>query len=445
MLCCCFIYRATAQHWDSLSSGILSNVGSMYADSVNDYLYVGSNSMVSAGGHPAHGIAKWDGTTWSTFSIIPSSGDCRSIIRYNGSIYAAGNFYFGVPYLFVMKWNGTTWDSIGSAQYGGVTRLAICNNELFALGSYSNFAGITSANNILKWNGSNWSSVKDTIFNDYISSIVEYNGEMYIAGNFYNAVTGIWEICKWNGTSWVKLPNGGIYGGTDEVTDMIVYNNELYVAGLFTKADGNIGNYIQKWNGTNWSEVGGGVMGYMGGNGQINKMLIHHNKLYAFGDFSTAGGIHAQYIASWDGTNWCGFGSVFDNTLATGAIFKDSIYIGGFFHTIDGDSISHIAKWNGGNYLDTCGRMVAGINEIENNEEINIYPNPFTFQTIISFSSEQKNTTIYITDIVGKEIKTINFSGKELIIDKGEMSKGIYFVRITDSTKNVINRKIVVQ
>ena len=82
-----------------------------------------------------------------------------------------------------------------------------------------------------------------------------------------------------------------------------------------------------------------------------------------------------------------------------------------------------------------------------NNEEsgIIIYPNPFTSQTTISFSEEQKHTTIIITDVLGKEIKTINFSGKQCIIEKGEMSNGIYFVRIEDEKKNVINRKIIIQ
>ena len=43
------------------------------------------------------------------------------------------------------------------------------------------------------------------------------------------------------------------------------------------------------------------------------------------------------------------------------------------------------------------------------------------------------------------EIKTINFSDRECVIEKGEMEKGIYFVEIMDGNKNVVKRKIVVQ
>jgi hypothetical protein len=74
-----------------------------------------------------------------------------------------------------------------------------------------------------------------------------------------------------------------------------------------------------------------------------------------------------------------------------------------------------------------------------------IFPNPFSFQTTISFSAEQKNIAIKIIDLLGKEIKNISFSGKLLTIEKEDMVAGIYFLQITDADKNVVNKKIVVQ
>lgn len=80
-----------------------------------------------------------------------------------------------------------------------------------------------------------------------------------------------------------------------------------------------------------------------------------------------------------------------------------------------------------------------------------ISPNPFTSQTTIMFDKEQKNTTIKIMDVLGKEIKTINFTGKQLVLEKGDMQKGIYFVQVIDKSfdklrmTNVVNKKIVIQ
>ena len=48
-------------------------------------------------------------------------------------------------------------------------------------------------------------------------------------------------------------------------------------------------------------------------------------------------------------------------------------------------------------------------------------------------------------DVPGKEIKTINFTGKQLTIEKGEIPAGIYFVQITGEMKNVMNKKIIIQ
>ena len=96
-------------------------------------------------------------------------------------------------------------------------------------------------------------------------------------------------------------------------------------------------------------------------------------------------------------------------------------------------------------YVNVISATSVGINQLIADNSISIYPNPFTSQTTISFSTEQTNTSIKITDVIGKEIKTINFTGTQYVLEKGIMKSGIYFVQITDANKNVVNRKIVVQ
>ncbi len=80
--------------------------------------------------------------------------------------------------------------------------------------------------------------------------------------------------------------------------------------------------------------------------------------------------------------------------------------------------------------------------DVSKNLIISISPNPFTSQTNIAFAQEQKNTTIKIVDVLGKEIKSINFTGKELIIEKEEMQTGIYFVQI-QTEKGTITKKLI--
>ncbi len=85
------------------------------------------------------------------------------------------------------------------------------------------------------------------------------------------------------------------------------------------------------------------------------------------------------------------------------------------------------------------------INELQTKNNIDIFPNPFTSQTTTTFSEQQINTIIKITNVLGEEIKTINFTGRQLTIDRSEMKAGIYFIQTTDEKKNVTNNKIIIQ
>ena len=84
------------------------------------------------------------------------------------------------------------------------------------------------------------------------------------------------------------------------------------------------------------------------------------------------------------------------------------------------------------------------VNEL-NSSNISIVPNPFSSQSSIIFSKEQKNTIIRITNVVGKEIKSIDFTGIQCILEKGDMNKGIYFVQIIDAYRIIVFKKIIIQ
>jgi alpha-tubulin suppressor-like RCC1 family protein len=89
--------------------------------------------------------------------------------------------------------------------------------------------------------------------------------------------------------------------------------------------------------------------------------------------------------------------------------------------------------------------QTANMREIKNTSAISVYPNPFNNQTTITFSIEQKNCLINIKDVLGKTLKTINFSGKEFVFDREELNKGIYFVETIDDKKNSAIQKIIIQ
>ena len=79
------------------------------------------------------------------------------------------------------------------------------------------------------------------------------------------------------------------------------------------------------------------------------------------------------------------------------------------------------------------------------NNQWSIAPNPFTYSTTLSFNTEQKQTVIKIMDVLGKQNRTLYFSGKQLVIEKGNLENGIYFIQITNTNGNTTYRKMVVQ
>jgi len=117
----------------------------------------------------------------------------------------------------------------------------------------------------------------------------------------------------------------------------------LYAGGFFTTAGGVSANRIAKWNGSNWSALGLGVDG-------LARALTFDGmgNLYAGGDFTTAGGVSANRVAKWDGSNWSALGSgMNDRVFALATDKSGQLFAGGFFTTAGGVSANRIAKWDG--------------------------------------------------------------------------------------------------
>jgi hypothetical protein len=128
-----------------------------------------------------------------------------------------------------------------------------------------------------------------------------------------------------------------------------------------------------------------------------------------------------------------------NNNLYILGEYRSTTFNLGTINLYNTDTLStefYIAKLNG---------SIVNTKDYSNNLLISIAPNPFNQSTTLSFSQEQKNSSIKIIDILGHQIKSFPFSGKQLIIDKGNMEPGIYFVQVSDENKIASNIKIVVQ
>jgi hypothetical protein len=220
-----------------------------------------------------------------------------------------------------------------------------------------------------------------------VDAMCVYNGKLIVAGSFDNAGgTLANNIAAWDGTDWSPLGNGltnyqFIYGSfifrdcsnannssLPKVRSLAVYNNELYAAGDFIHADGVPVYSIAKWNGTNWSSVGGGLVHVNGdiyGYGGIKDMKVFNNELYVVGSFDSIGNIAAVNIAKWNGTYWSSVGGGIKNDLSYGQFanfarlkqvwalhpYNNNLYVGGVFDTVGiNKPAKNIAVWDGNSW-----------------------------------------------------------------------------------------------
>jgi N-acetylneuraminic acid mutarotase len=89
-----------------------------------------------------------------------------------------------------------------------------------------------------------------------------------------------------------------------------------------------------------------------------------------------------------------------------------------------------------------------GIEELSNNKiNIDFFPNPFTDKTTLTITGNPQNTVLNIFNIQGQKVKSL-FIGNatEMVIDRDDLSEGIYFYELIDSnSKPIATGKMVVE
>ena len=397
-----FSLNSYSQTWSALGTGMDAGVNCI--TEYNGDLYAGGY-FTTAGSGTVNYIAKWDGTQWSSLGTgVSGTGSFINVAAmavYKGELYAGGIFTSagGNAASYIAKWNGTSWSAVGTGVDWWIYCMQVYNGELYVGGSFNN-AGSVSVSKIAKWNGTAWSPV----FNGF-SSGAEVRGLCVLNNELYAGVSNY--VAKLTGSGWSTISN--LNGSITCLTSDTI-NNTLYVGGIFTFKIYQLKNSV-------WSPLGTGLSG----NSTVWSMYAYNNKLYVGGNFTAAGGISANNIATWDGNSWAAIGAGMNGQIGGIYSFGGSLYAVGSFTTAGTTPANRIAK------LVTATDVT---NLISGRVSINIFPNPFSTHTTFTLSKEVKNTLLKIYDLSGKAVKIINFSGKQITLERENLSSGIYFYQI---------------
>lgn len=324
----------------------------IFKTTYNKSLYAGGKFYLSVPEGFANHITRWDGTRWYFLEPYGASYDrpVFAITKMNGDLYMDGYFYFmgnlvpGTSH--VAKWDGTNWSGLG----GGVNNDGysiyardVMDNILYVGGWFSSAGGIPGTDKIAAWNDKTltWTPF-GTGMNNTVYAMSYLNGDVYAGGVFTIAGGNpINFIAKWNAIDgWTALGSPtSINSAVGVITNI---NNILYVGGHFTDAGGNLNaDYIAKWDGSSWAEVGAGLTGY------VSAITKVGTSIYVTGGFTNVGGNpNASYIIQWDGTSWLPLSSGTDYIANTLTSLNNDLYVAGTFGRAGSIAATNIAQWN---------------------------------------------------------------------------------------------------
>jgi hypothetical protein len=236
-------------------------------------------------------------------------------------------------------------------------------------------------NQVARWNGTEWKRLGGVVHaNAMTEFLVDGRWNLVVAGEQALSTSKPVNVVRWDGERWHEMAfcPGWITSMTtwDDGSGTSLYagfwSNTFYPP-LSTQG-------ILRWTGTEWVSVGGGVYGTTSQVGSVLDMKVFDDgtgpALFVLGRFNRAGdpgGIPANNIAKWDGTNWHALAGGVGWGLSL-AVADDgrgpSLFVGGLFGHAGGGQVGGIAQWVGckGNrqcYVDCDNNRVLNANDFQ--------------------------------------------------------------------------------
>jgi len=385
--------------------GFASLQGQVYALFVHDdgrgpALFVGGR-FDRAGATDASGIARWDGTTWSTLGESGVQGVLGNVFALEAFddgpgpvLYVGGGFGHagGQPVENLARWDGQAWSSVGTIDPDErVTALRAYDDgsgpKLYATGVFLAVDGMR-VGRIARWDGVRWTPLDGAIGDGVWGSGSTYGSKLTLAnldGQDVLVLTGSFEfaggleaghIAVWGPDGWSVMREGGL-PPTTATTSWVSYDDgsgpALYASGRLPISVGRE-DIIARWTGSDWLPLEG-PGGQSLSEGDVSGMLVSDDgrgpALFVAGSFATADGIVVNSVARWDGANWSGLEGPFtpgvDRRVNDIEVFDDgrgeALYVSGLFLEAGGVPSRLVARWDGATWsplLDASGLGLFG-------------------------------------------------------------------------------------
>lgn len=310
--------------------------------------------------------------SWSTFSTGPNAavntlnvcdlGQGPRLLF--GGAFTAGA---GIPSSYVASWNGAAFDAMPSLN-GEVKGLTMwwpgASPRLIACGS----VGLVGGPNPLGGDGTNvvalgpagWAKLTPNCQIPWVGGVGTFNGDLIATGG------GMGYIQRFTGTQWLDLGAGLITVSADMLTIQEPGGQVLITTAGPASTPGL--SMMGKWNGTSWTAIASSANGI---NNFPEAVCMFDDgagsgpALFAGGPFGGSFPGVANHIAKLSGAAWLPLGLGVNGTVRAMTVFDDgggegpALYAAGDFTTAGGQPANRIARWKNGQWS-PLGEGIAG-------------------------------------------------------------------------------------
>lgn len=355
--------------WEAAGSAAPQGVRALcsYDDGTGAKLYAGGSFAVS-GTNPGTNVAVLRGQQWTSLGNGGVGGDplespfVQSLVVFDdgsgAKLYIVGRFSQagGAPIQNLAAWDGASFTSAGEPNSTVLALRALDllgTPTLFVGGQFNNIAGL-AVQRIAQFKASGWSSVGSSSPGGSVQALTSFDfgagPELVAAGSGFQ-IPGVTSagVQRWNGSQWAQVgqPVTGLVESLAAVD--LGSGPRLYAGGALIQASGDPADRLARLEQGLWVPVGTGLSP-----GTVRDLEAFDfgqgPRLVVAGNFDNAGPVVAKGYATWDGSQFEASGDGLDGFVA--AVTQDPFYPGaliaaGDFKSAQSQPLGGIGRFDG--------------------------------------------------------------------------------------------------
>ena len=306
--------------------------------------------------------------SWTTFPAGPNAPVKALAVHYawpNKQLFLGGEFTAAgaLPSSYIAAWNGAGFDpipSLHSPVLALTERLVNCMPTVVAggfLGLVDDPAVGVNGTNLVTLGESGWTKVTPPCQLPWVGGLGVYNNDLIASGG------GINYISRFNGIEWSEMGQGLI----TVAHDMLTFDEPT--GPVLIASAGSAGSQtlsmIAKWDGASWTNL---TDSFSGINGIVNATCVFDDgsgpSLFIGGGFVGFVNSRLNHVAKRVGSTWQPLGLGVNGDIHDMAVFDDgdgpALYVAGNFTTAGGQPANRIARWKNGQWSPLGAGLTGG-------------------------------------------------------------------------------------